>query len=282
MRLSRRTVLKRAGATLAGSLLAGAGLYGYGTRLETEWLKVVKIRIPIRKLPAPLEGFRIVLLSDFHLYPHTTIAFIREVVETSNSLRPDLVVLTGDYVLRRADSIFELAPVLANLNARHGVFSVLGNHDHWKGVEVVRQGLAEHGLPLLENQGLTLVHSGASFYLAGVDDGWSGRPDLPAVLASCPGDLPVVLLAHEPDLADRFCRDERISLQLSGHSHGGQVRLPGLGSPFLPPYGRKYDRGLYRVNQSWLYTNVGVGVTVPIRLNCRPELTEITLVAEPA
>jgi predicted MPP superfamily phosphohydrolase len=83
---------------------------------------------------------------------------------------------------------------------------------------------------------------------------------------------------HEPDFADDFCRDGSIALQLSGHSHGGQVRLPLWGSPFLPPHGRKYDKGLYRVQDMWLYTNVGIGVTAPIRINCPPEVTELTLV----
>ena len=86
-----------------------------------------------------------------------------------------------------------------------------------------------------------------------------------------------ILLSHEPDPAEDFCLDERITIQLSGHSHGGQVRIPGFGSPFLPPFGRKYDLGLYRVRNMWLYTNRGIGVTAPIRLNCRPEITELTL-----
>lgn len=270
--------MKKTGVGLAGSGLALLGTHQYGTHLETEWLEVVPVAIPIAGLPSQLEGFRIALLADFHLHPHTRIEFIREAVEAANSLNPDLAILGGDFVQARADAIFELAPVLAGLNARHGVFSVLGNHDHWEGAGTVRQGLSQSRLPLLENRGISLQHEGARFYLAGVDDGWSGRPDFQAAMADCPEGIPVLFVSHEPDLADRYCRDERISLQLSGHSHGGQVRLPIYGSPFLPRYGRKYDLGLYRVNQSWLYTNRGIGVTVPIRINCRPEVTDLTLV----
>jgi predicted MPP superfamily phosphohydrolase len=120
---------------------------------------------------------------------------------------------------------------------------------------------------------------GELLYLAGVDDGWSGQPDLKAALDEHRGNTPVILLAHEPDLADAFARDGRVSLQLSGHTHGGQVRVPALGPIILPYLGQKYDQGLHRVNDMWIYTNRGLGVIPPpVRLNCRPEITEITLV----
>lgn len=115
-------------------------------------------------------------------------------------------------------------------------------------------------------------------YLAGLDDIWSGRPDLQAALDQAPPNTPIILLAHEPDFADTASLDCRIVLQLSGHSHGGQVRLPGVGAPILPPLGRKYDQGLYKINDMWLYTTRGVGLgRIPIRINCSPEITEITL-----
>jgi hypothetical protein len=140
---------------------------------------------------------------------------------------------------------------------------------------------------LLRNNGRTIVVGQATIYLAGLDDGWSGRPDLNAALEQgSPGAL-TILLAHEPDLAEEVALDGRVSLQLSGHSHGGQVRLPGIGAPVLPYLGIKYDQGLYRIpSQSraddglWLYTNRGLGVIAPpIRVNCPPEITEITLIS---
>lgn len=256
---------------------AVGGTYTYGTHLETEWLEIVRESIPITGLPPAFDGYRIVLMADFHLYPRTRLEFIERVVNAAKGLRPDLVLLGGDYVLSTAESIFDLAPVLARVNARDGAFAVLGNHDHWKGAVVVRRGLQREGLPILHNEGLMLSRQGQLLYLAGVDDVWSGAPDLRAALENHSGEVPVVLLVHEPDPADRFCQDARIVLQLSAHSHGGQVRLPGIGAPFLPPLGRKYDLGLYRVHGSWLYTNRGIGVTFPMRLNCRPEITEVTL-----
>jgi predicted MPP superfamily phosphohydrolase len=213
------------------------------------------------------------------LYPYTQLDFIKEAVAVANALQPDLIVLTGDYVSRKAEAIFELAPVLASLNAKHGVFSILGNHDLWTDVEIIRLGFKEQRLPLLENEGVALPVNGETLYLAGVDDGWSGQPDLALALAQRPTGALTILLAHEPDLADQFSLDERVSLQLSGHSHGGQVRLPLLGAPVLPRLGKKYDQGLYRINEMWLYTNRGIGLVTPVRINCPPEITEITLMS---
>jgi predicted MPP superfamily phosphohydrolase len=282
MKISRRGFLKAAGKLAVGGCVAAAGGlagYQYSLRIETEWLAIEKVQVPLKELKPALEGLKIVQLSDIHLHPFTQIGFVQKAVATANALQPDLMVVTGDYVLQSADSIFELAPVLTSLNARYGVFTILGNHDLWADAEVVRAGLREVGLPVLRNEGLALDIGGEAIYLAGVDDGWSGQPDLNVALVNRPADVPTILLAHEPDLADSFSLDGRVSLQLSGHSHGGQVRLPGIGAPLLPYLGRKYDQGLYKVNGMWLYTNRGIGVIgPPVRFNCRPEVTEMTLV----
>jgi predicted MPP superfamily phosphohydrolase len=279
MKISRRNFLKALGQVTLGSLVAGAAGYGYSTQIEPGWLAVEQIRVPVKQLKPALEGFKIVQMSDIHLHPYTQLEFVQKAIAKANELRPDLVVLTGDYVLESADSIYELAPALAGLNPKYGIFTILGNHDLWTNEEVVRTGLQQAGLPVLINEGLALGVGSELLYLAGLDDGWSGQLDLSAALAKLPADVPVILLAHEPDLADNFARDGRISLQLSGHSHGGQVRLPGIGAPILPYLGRKYDQGLYRVGEMWLYTTRGIGLgPVPTRFNCPPEITEITLV----
>ena len=275
---TRRTILKMLGYGVLGSGAAVFGTYGYGTRMETQWLQVERVQIPLKQLGASLEGFRIVYMADFHLFPNTKIELIERAVEIANNLKPDLFALGGDYVLGTADSIFELAPVLARLNAKYGVFAIMGNHDHWRGENIVRRGLEESRLPVLINTGFTISIGQERMYLAGLDDGWVGRHDLSQALEKQPSGVPTILLMHEPDFADAFSADDRISLQLSGHSHGGQVRFPFIGSPFTPRYGRKYDQGLYRVRDMWVYTNRGIGVTTPIRINCRPEITEITLV----
>jgi predicted MPP superfamily phosphohydrolase len=195
------------------------------------------------------------------------------------SLKPDILVLGGDYVTREAEAMFELVPTISSLDAKYGVYSIIGNHDIWTNVTVIEKGLAEAGIPVLKNDGITLDVNNTLFYLAGVDDGWSGQPDIAAAMGNHPNGATTVLLAHEPDLADEFSADPRISLQLSGHSHGGQIRFQGVGAFVLPYLGRKYDMGLYRVNDMWLYTNRGLGnVTEPVRYNCAPEITEFTLV----
>lgn len=273
----RRRFLKVFGASTLGTGLAAFGGFQYGTRVEPLRLRLERVEIPCLKLPPSMDGFKIVFMSDFHLYPHTRIEQVIEAVDVANSCKPDLVALGGDYVLSTAEAIFELAPALAKLNARVGVFSILGNHDHWQGDEIVVQGLTQSGIPVLRNTGLTIDIGRDQFYLAGTDDGWVRRNDLKSALESRPEGLFTLLLMHEPDFADEASSDGRVAIQLSGHSHGGQVRLPLYGSPFLPPYGRKYDMGLYKVGDMQLYTNVGIGVTAPIRLNCPPEVTEFTL-----
>lgn len=280
MKTSRRGFLKALGQVMLGSAVTGAVGYGYSTQIEPDWLTVEQVQIPLKKLKPALEGFKIVQMSDIHLHPYTQLEFVQKAVARANELQPDLVVLTGDYVLEGAASIFELAPALAGLNAKYGIFTILGNHDLWTNAEVVCTGLRQAGLPVLVNEGLALGVGSDSLYLAGLDDGWSGQLDLKAALSKLPTDVPAILLVHEPDLADIFALDNRISLQLSGHSHGGQVRLPGIGAPILPRLGRKYDQGLYRVRDLWVYTTRGIGLgPVPTRFNCPPEITEITLVS---
>lgn len=272
MNVTRRGFLKLAG----GAILGGAAGAGYVTQVEPEWLTVERQMLTLPQLPDGVAGYKIVQLSDFHLHPFTTLPLVERAVAQTNDLSPDLVVLTGDYVLETAESIFDLAPALAKLNPRHGVFAVLGNHDHWTNAAVVKQGLAESGIELLHNTGI-LLNQG-QMLLAGVDDLWSGQPDIMAALAEWQAGVPTVLLAHEPDFADDFLADGRIQLQLSGHSHGGQVRVPGMGPVVLPRYAQKYHNGLYTVGKGQVYTNRGIGIIGPaVRLNCPPEITEIIL-----
>jgi hypothetical protein len=241
-----------------------------------------RVTIPIAGLPPALEGLRIVQMSDLHLHPYTQIGLIEQAVDLANRLEPDLVALTGDYVLSSGASILELAPVLGRLRARLGVFAVLGNHDMWKGPRTITQELEQAGITVFANAGRALqIERGderGTLYLAGLSDGLTGHPDLRHALRDMPSNATCILLMHVPDVADEYAADGRVALQLSGHSHGGQVRLPGRGALILPPMGVKYDHGLYRVGDMWLYTNRGIGVTgPPVRFNCRPEVTQITL-----
>ena len=275
--LTRRQFLKYSGAALAAGVVGTTGYLALSN--ESDEISVERVSIPIAGLPAAFEGFTIAQLSDIHLLPYTQPAFIEKAVAVANNLNPDLIALTGDYVWRESEAMFELAPIIAGLNARYGVYGILGNHDYWLDVDLVKAGFRQARIPLLVNERLPITRGGAGIVLAGLDDGWAGHPDLAMALDGAPADAPVILLLHEPDLADAYGPGGRCALQLAGHSHGGQVRLPGSGALALPYLGQKYDFGLYRIDDMWLYTNRGLGnISVPLRLNCTPEVTLLTLV----
>jgi predicted MPP superfamily phosphohydrolase len=275
--ISRREFLKVGGITIASLLMISGGLALVD---ESHDPVVERISIPIKGLHPALEGFTIVQLSDIHLLPYTQRSLVRKAVEMVNQLQADLVVMTGDFVYRVKRAAYELAPILAGLNARYGVYSVMGNHDYWLDYDAFMSAFKEYSLALLINQGVPITVGKGVLYLAGMDDAWSGKPDLAKALEGTPAGAPVVLLQHEPDTADQTSLDPRVSLQLSGHTHGGQVLIPGK-PPFFHPYlGEKYWSGLYKVNDMWLYTNRGLGNTsVPLRINCPPEISLFSLVA---
>ena len=277
--LNRRSFLKISGTALLAGLSAVMSYMYLGNEVNDPVVEYIDISIP--DLPSALEGFRIVQISDIHYYPITTLQLVDQAVRMANELEPDLVLLTGDYVWHEVEAIFDLMPSLSRLNARYGVYANLGNHDLWTDVNVVTQAFREIGMPLLVNQGLPISLGSDSLYLASLDDGWSGKPDLSAAMQNRPDGAPTVLLMHEPDLADEYSQDSRINLQLSGHSHGGQVRFPYMGAMVYPYLSWKYPIGLYNINGMWLYTNRGLGTTnIPLRVNCAPEITELTLLSE--
>ena len=193
-----------------------------------------------------------------------------------------MVAITGDFVdhvqgLRR--SLSDISEALRPLAAGVQVVAVLGNHDYWTGQQAVRAMLRETGIKELPNDSIDLERDGSHLYIAGVDDYWERYARLSKVLQKIPDPGgAVVLLAHEPDYADISRRSGRIDLQISGHSHGGQVVLPFVGPPILPSYAEKYPSGLYALPGMFQYTNRGLGTIPPrVRFNCRPEITTFVL-----
>jgi len=275
-RFTRRGLLRwlvRGGAlALGGSTLLS--LFG-----ERHWPRVYRVTVPLPGLPAPLDGFTICQLSDLHRGPIVSEEFLRKAADLAASLKPDLVALTGDYVSTSAGYAPSCAQALSSLKAPYGVYAVLGNHEYWTRPETVTAALQAIGVRVLVNRSVCLRVRGVPLWLCGLDDVWSGSPDLEATLRGVPtGDLRI-LLCHEPDFADEAAA-RGIPLQLSGHTHGGQVVLPLTGPPVLPPYGRKYPAGLRRVpgSSTLVYTNVGLGVVMPaFRFHCRPEVSLLTL-----
>jgi predicted MPP superfamily phosphohydrolase len=282
-KMTRRFFLRGAIAATLGAVAAAAGGTGYALALEPAWLVVEHIAVRVRDLPPPLHGLTLAHLSDLHRGPYTSSGQIRAAVQKTNTLSPDLIVLTGDYVFQSADYATSCSDELAALRAPLGVYAIPGNHDHWTNIGTVTAQLSAAGLTVLRNQSRLLDVKGAALWVAGVDDVMEGHDDLQATLAAVPPGQPVLLLVHEPDFADEAARTgHQILLQLSGHSHGGQIRLPLLGPPFLPPLGRKYPAGLQAIRgASWqVYTSRGIGViSPPFRFNCRPEVALITLLS---
>jgi uncharacterized protein len=263
------------GATAGAGALATA----YAYNVEPNQIQVERLTIPLARLPGAFEGITIAQLSDLHLGPYVTENHLREAIARTNALRPDLIVLTGDLVNSSWRFIQPCAEIIAKLDAPLGVFAVLGNHDYWVGfLKLMVDSLRKTGITLLRNQAVPLARGRSALYLVGIDDLWLRLADLRRALEQVPQNACKVALMHEPDFADVSAQAE-IDLQLSGHSHGGQVRLPFFGPLILPRYGEKYPMGLVRVgNFTQVYTTRGIGVLPPaVRLNCPPEITLITL-----
>lgn len=251
-------------------------------RLDPEQLAVERVTVRLPRLPHAFHGFTLVQLSDFHYGPLVEPASLSAAFDVARALQPDLFVVTGDFVSRltRVEAGW-LARELSRLSAPEGVFAVLGNHDYWaEGDEVeVAEAVEAAGARVLRNEHVALQRDGAALYLAGVDDVRAGADDLPRALCGIPPEACVLLLAHEPYFADAVAHTGRVALQLSGHSHGGQMRVPVLEPLVLRLTGHhKYPRGLNRVGELQMYTNRGLGVVgLPLRYKCPPEVTHLTL-----
>ena len=261
---------------LGGALVAGS----YGFCWERSWVELVRLTVHLPSLPREWIGTRIVHFSDVHLGHFCTPDDLQSVVDLIGKEKPDLICFTGDLVEDGTEMLGEAVPVLARLAAPLGKYAVLGNHDYRnRKPQLVRDALDAAGFTVLHNQHARLQKGNAPFFIAGVDDLLLGTPDLDSALKGITADHPVILLAHEPDFAD-VSAQAPVHLQLSGHSHGGQVRLPFVGAVVTPPMARKYVQGLnYAGEQNMpVYTNRGLGTTqLPIRFLCRPEMTVLTL-----
>lgn len=258
------------------------------TKIITRWnfdfnkIDIKNIRVEIPGLPIEFQDYKIVQLSDFHLGTLLNYSLLTQIVEHVNFLEPDLIAITGDLVSSNiAKHAQNLIAELSRLSSKDGVFSVLGNHDHYSNASVIRKIYKQCQIIELNNQTHLLERNHSRLYLAGIDDYLSNKADLEKVVRELPGSDPVILLAHEPDFADKSASSGKFALQLSGHSHGGQIRIPRIGYLFLPPYGRKYPSGMYRINGMGLYTNRGLGTSwLKVRYDCPPEISVFSLQAQ--
>ena len=264
-----------------------AGLALYSGEIERHWVEVTSLEVGVPSLPAAFDGISFVQLSDIHLDEFTEPFLLRHSIEQINRIQPDAVLLTGDFVSYEitprkfsVKSAWQCAEILSELKCPE-VYAVLGNHDLWlSGTEVTR-ALVAHGITVLKNEYVPLERKGSRIWLAGLDDPVCGEPDPDKAIPVSIRNQPVVLMCHAPDYADDLVArgvGKSVSLMLSGHTHGGQVRVPMVGALQLPIGGRKYIEGLFRLGSMKLYVNRGIGtVGVPFRFACPPEITKITL-----
>lgn len=280
---TRRTFLKTGAAAIAAAVGADTAVF------EPDHVVLVQEEITLTRLPVAWDGLRILQMSDFHYDPYFSVFPIRKAVALAQNLKPDLIVLTGDFITDTSPSrkIFNrkqqtadldsCAQLLGSLRCPMGSFAVLGNHDVSFGAKTVIAAIQSNGIHVLRNSSQVFERNDARLWLAGTDDILEGRPDLVSSLSGKPKDDAVILLAHEPDFILESSQ-HGVDLQLSGHSHGGQIRIPLLGAPCLPDLARKFPKGHYHVRSSQLYTNAGIGtITLPIRFDCPPEVTLFTL-----
>lgn len=285
VRPTRRQFLAR-GTQLCGTGTALA--LGYGVAIEPHRYDITRRRIAIRDLPRSLDRLRIVQLTDLHHGPWLSRDFLREVIDASNRLQPDLCLLTGDYIHQAAEYARPVVQELRRLRPRIGTVAVLGNHDWWEDVERVRAELTAAEIPILDNARRVLTpdrrlvaNDDAGLALAGVGDLWEDVPDYAAALDGLSEHLPRLLLSHNPDVAEdrRLTQNYRVDLMLSGHTHGGQIRFPFLGAPIIPSrYGQKYAKGLVHGPAFPVFVCRGIGTSMlPIRFGVPPEIALLEL-----
>ncbi|RKH41992.1 metallophosphoesterase [Corallococcus sicarius] len=257
--------------------LAGAVALVLGGDAVLGWPRLRRRTVCIEGLEPGLEGYRIGQLSDVHCGPQVPEARVAAWVKRLNGLDLDLVTVTGDLITHGPSHVEAVARALGGLRAKDGAFVCMGNHDYFTDGEHLVRELERHGLDVLRNRGVVVERGTARLFVAGVDDTWTSRHDLGRALASRPEGAPTVLLAHDPDLFPQ-AQAQGVELTLSGHTHGGQLGVPGVRRWSLARFITRWTAGLYREGRSWLYVNRGAGTTgPPVRLGAPAELAVITL-----
>ncbi len=250
----------------------------HGEHIAPRALHLERVPVPLARVTPDLAGLRIGLITDIHHEPHRPVALLARAVALLNAATPDVILLGGDYVNSTARDFDRPLALIARLRAPLGVYGVLGNHDYWAGGDYLAARLAGVGVTILRNEARRLrAPGGGVWWLVGADSTVRGHDDLDAAFAPVPPGEFRLLLAHEPEVADGVARRGLVAdLQLSGHSHGGQVVLPFVGAPLLPRLGRRYIRGWHP--DPPIYTSRGLGTVPPyLRFNSAPEVSVLTL-----
>ena len=273
--MSRRKFLR---AAVSAPLLTVSAASAYARLIEPYNYRISQIDVFIHGLPSDFEGFRIAHLTDIHHSRILGIDEVRRAVRLTQQTKPDLIALTGDYTTSYRRYVEPCAEALGELSAPHGVWAVLGNHDHYTDPELTRWALERRQINVLNNSNTLLRHGPDKLQLVGVDDwSWAGT-DWPKAFRGFDPKKPSVLLSHQPVVFD-FAETKDISLILSGHTHGGQIDLPLLGPPArFATKDLKYAHGMFRRGNTQLYVSAGTGmIGLPVRFGVRPEIAVLTL-----
>ncbi|MFD2159415.1 metallophosphoesterase [Rubritalea tangerina] len=274
IKLSRRQSLKALLVAAPAAAVANAFL------IEPNRLSITRREITLPNLDPSLDGLTIAQITDLHFKPGTDDALMQKLVATVNQENVDIIALTGDYVTDDPSVLPPLIEHLKQLQATHSITAVLGNHDGWSSSRAFyRKHFEAANINLLINQNTQLHIKGSPLYLAGSDYVWFGTPNASETLKNIPSNAPFVALVHEPDYFDNMRAVRNIGLQLSGHTHGGQCRVPFLGyAPVTVEYGKNYIYGDYQVDASQLFVSRGTGTSgLRVRFACPPELVIFTL-----
>jgi predicted MPP superfamily phosphohydrolase len=284
MRWGKRPVWrKRIRVTLAALFLFAAGLAFWGFLIEPNRLILHQETIQIDNWPKELSGLRIAVISDIHTGgPFINDEKLRDIVDRTNALNPDLIVLLGDYMSPNSWHSHRVEPevtaaALRNLKAPLGVYSVLGNHDWWYNGEKVRRAFEQNGIHILEDEVAEVKWRDKSFWLAGLADLWTRPQHIGETIAKVPPGSTVIALTHNPDIFPRL--PQNVPLLLAAHTHGGQVNIPLIGRPIVPSdFGQKYTAGHVFENGHHLFVTTGIGTSIfPVRFRVTPEIVILTI-----
>jgi len=287
-KVSRRSFLKKLAQLAIISISSGTGIYYYAHEIETRMLKITEQTIDHPLIPSSFDGCKIIQFSDTHLGFHYNLKQLEALITKINSFSPDIILFTGDLMdePNKYTEKEQIAPLLQRLKAPLGKFCIYGNHDHGGyGSELYYSIMNQSGFTVLQNAATAIkLIDQSSIYLIGIDDAMLGKPNFEAALANLPENVFKLLLSHAPDLADQTIQ-YGVEWQLSGHSHGGQIKIPFVGALVTPPFAEKYTEGFYKINKLGkslsLYVNRGIGTTrLPFRFLSKPEITVFRLVAQ--
>lgn len=280
--MTRRSFLKKAVSFLLLLVAVPSGAYYYAREIEPSLLHINKHLLRSRKIESPFDQFKIVHFSDTHIGFHYTREQLKDLVQEINALQPNIICFTGDLIDNpdTYSDFNDIATILSSIQATHGKFWVYGNHDHGGyGTDLISQTMEDGGFTLLRNDSYTITEGSASLQMAGLDDGILGQPRIKDAMQQIDPDRFTCMLAHEPDLVESV-KEYPVDVQLSGHSHGGQIRLPLIGALITPRLARKYVDDIHHFpdEDMKLFVSRGIGTTrLPLRFLCKPEINVYTL-----